>query len=56
MERLLIEGGHRLEGTVQICGAKNASLPLIAASLLSRRAVDADEPALMSPTSGACSP
>ncbi len=35
MERLLIEGGHRLEGTVQICGAKNASLPLIAASLLS---------------------
>ncbi len=35
MERLLIEGGHRLEGTVQICGAKNAALPLIASSLLS---------------------
>ncbi|WP_293864047.1 UDP-N-acetylglucosamine 1-carboxyvinyltransferase [uncultured Alsobacter sp.] len=39
MERLVIEGGHRLEGTVQICGAKNAALPLIAASLLSDRPV-----------------
>ncbi|MCP8936970.1 UDP-N-acetylglucosamine 1-carboxyvinyltransferase [Alsobacter sp. SYSU M60028] len=35
MERLVIEGGRRLEGTVQICGAKNASLPQIAASLIS---------------------
>ncbi|MBI3706365.1 MAG: UDP-N-acetylglucosamine 1-carboxyvinyltransferase [Proteobacteria bacterium] len=35
MERLLIRGGHRLQGTVQICGAKNAALPQIAASLLS---------------------
>lgn len=39
MERLVIEGGHRLEGTVQICGAKNAALPLIAASLLSDKPV-----------------
>lgn len=35
MERLLIEGGHRLEGTVQICGAKNAALPQLAAAMLS---------------------
>jgi UDP-N-acetylglucosamine 1-carboxyvinyltransferase len=35
MERLVIEGGHRLVGTVQICGAKNAALPQIAAALLS---------------------
>jgi UDP-N-acetylglucosamine 1-carboxyvinyltransferase len=35
MERLVIHGGRRLEGTVQICGAKNAALPLIAAALLS---------------------
>jgi UDP-N-acetylglucosamine 1-carboxyvinyltransferase len=35
MERLLIEGGHRLEGTVQIVGAKNAALPQLAAALLS---------------------
>ena len=34
MERLLIEGGHRLEGTVPIVGAKNAALPQLAASLL----------------------
>ena len=35
MEKLLIEGGRRLEGAVQICGAKNAALPQLAASLLS---------------------
>lgn len=35
MERLIIRGGRRLEGTVQICGAKNAALPQIAAALLS---------------------
>ncbi|WP_460448042.1 UDP-N-acetylglucosamine 1-carboxyvinyltransferase [Alsobacter sp. SYSU BS001988] len=35
MERLLIEGGHRLEGAVQIVGAKNAALPQLAAALLS---------------------
>jgi UDP-N-acetylglucosamine 1-carboxyvinyltransferase len=35
MDRLLIDGGRRLEGTVAIAGAKNAALPQIAASLLS---------------------
>ncbi len=35
MERLRITGGERLQGTVAIAGAKNASLPIIAASLLS---------------------
>ncbi len=39
MERLLIRGGRRLEGTVQISGAKNAALPQIAASLLSAEPV-----------------
>jgi len=34
MDRLVIRGGHRIEGSVQICGAKNAALPLIAAALL----------------------
>ncbi|HET7481181.1 MAG TPA: UDP-N-acetylglucosamine 1-carboxyvinyltransferase [Rubrobacteraceae bacterium] len=34
MERFLIEGGARLEGTVEISGAKNAALKFIAASLL----------------------
>ena len=34
MDKLVIHGGHRLEGEVQISGAKNAALPLMAASLL----------------------
>lgn len=33
-DRFLIEGGIRLGGSVQISGSKNASLPLLAASLL----------------------
>ncbi len=34
MDKLIIEGGNRLIGTVEISGAKNAVLPLMAASLL----------------------
>lgn len=34
MDKLVIEGGHRLNGTVTISGAKNAALPIMAASLL----------------------
>jgi UDP-N-acetylglucosamine 1-carboxyvinyltransferase len=34
MERFLVEGGARLHGEVEISGAKNAALKLIAASLL----------------------
>ena len=34
MEKLVIQGGRRLEGTVKVSGAKNAVLPVIAASLL----------------------
>ena len=30
----IIEGGKKLEGTVEISGSKNASLPIIAASIL----------------------
>lgn len=35
MEKLLISGGRRLEGTVALSGAKNAALPVMAAALLS---------------------
>ena len=35
MDKLVIEGGKRLEGTVTISGAKNACLPILAAALLS---------------------
>ena len=35
MDRLVICGGRRLEGSVEVRGAKNAALPQIAAALLS---------------------
>ena len=35
MDRLIIRGGRRIEGSVQVRGAKNAALPQIAAALLS---------------------
>ena len=35
MERLVIKGGNRLKGKVKISGAKNAALPILAATLLS---------------------
>ncbi|MPZ22097.1 MAG: UDP-N-acetylglucosamine 1-carboxyvinyltransferase [Dehalococcoidia bacterium] len=34
-ERIRVEGGHRLKGTVLVGGAKNAALPCVAAALLS---------------------
>lgn len=34
MDKIVIEGGYRLEGTVRINGAKNAALPIMAACLL----------------------
>jgi UDP-N-acetylglucosamine 1-carboxyvinyltransferase len=36
MDRIRIVGGRRLEGTIPISGAKNAALPLMIASLLTR--------------------
>ncbi len=34
MEKLIIEGGRELHGSLRVSGAKNAALPLIAATLL----------------------
>jgi len=34
MKKLIINGGNKLNGTVQISGAKNAALPLMVASIL----------------------
>ncbi len=34
MEKYVIEGGHPLNGDIQVNGAKNAALPIIAAALL----------------------
>ena len=35
MDKLLITGGKRLSGDIQISGAKNAALPILCAALLS---------------------
>ena len=34
MDKMVIEGGRRLEGTVRVKGAKNAALPMMAATIL----------------------
>ena len=39
MEKIIIKGGHRLSGRVAIEGAKNAVLPLQAASILASTAI-----------------
>jgi UDP-N-acetylglucosamine 1-carboxyvinyltransferase len=36
MDKIIIEGGRSLEGSVKISGAKNAVLPILAATLLTR--------------------
>src|SRR6202047_1278089 len=42
MDKLLIEGGRPLEGSVRISGAKNAALPAMAAALLTCERVELD--------------
>jgi UDP-N-acetylglucosamine 1-carboxyvinyltransferase len=39
MDKLLITGGNRLSGEIQIAGAKNAALPILCAGLLTSDAV-----------------
>ncbi|MFZ4484560.1 MAG: UDP-N-acetylglucosamine 1-carboxyvinyltransferase [Chthoniobacterales bacterium] len=36
MDKILVHGGQRLNGTVRISGSKNSALPILAASLLTR--------------------
>ena len=36
MGKFIIEGGHRLSGRVKVQGAKNAALPVLAATVMSR--------------------
>ncbi|HWL71703.1 MAG TPA: UDP-N-acetylglucosamine 1-carboxyvinyltransferase [Geminicoccus sp.] len=40
MDRIIIEGGVPLEGRIQVSGAKNAALPLMAATLLTGQPVE----------------
>jgi UDP-N-acetylglucosamine 1-carboxyvinyltransferase len=39
MEKLLINGGGSLSGTISCSGAKNAALPMIAATILSNESI-----------------
>jgi UDP-N-acetylglucosamine 1-carboxyvinyltransferase len=39
MDRIEIDGGRALEGTIEVSGAKNAALPIMAATLLTDRKV-----------------
>ena len=39
MDKLIITGGSRLSGEIRISGAKNAALPILAATLLSTEPV-----------------
>lgn len=43
MEKLMIEGGHRLKGTVQVSGAKNSAVALIPAAILANSAVTIEQ-------------
>ncbi len=36
MDKIIVEGGHKLNGRVRISGAKNAVLPILAATLLTQ--------------------
>ena len=39
MDRYIIEGGHRLGGTVRVSGNKNEALPVLAATLMTAEPV-----------------
>ena len=39
MQKLLVKGNKKLSGVVQISGSKNATLPILAASILSDKKI-----------------
>ena len=39
MQKLVIVGGKKLNGSINISGSKNATLPILAASILSKKKV-----------------
>ena len=39
MQKLEIKGGRRLSGTIAISGSKNATLPILAATILTEKKV-----------------
>ena len=39
MQKLIIVGGKKLNGTINISGSKNATLPILAASILNKEKI-----------------
>ena len=39
MQRLEIKGGRKISGTVQISGSKNATLPILASTILTNKKI-----------------
>ncbi len=50
MDKLHIQGGARLHGTIRVAGAKNAALPIMAACLLSSEPLELDNVADLADT------
>ena len=42
MKQIIIEGQHRLKGTIRICGAKNSAVALLPAAILCDEEVKID--------------
>ena len=40
MQKLIVKGRNRISGTVKISGSKNATLPILAASILSNKKIE----------------
>ena len=40
MQKLKVKGKHILSGEIKISGSKNATLPILAASILSEKKID----------------
>ncbi|EKD42114.1 MAG: UDP-N-acetylglucosamine 1-carboxyvinyltransferase, partial [uncultured bacterium] len=37
MDKIVIDGGHKLKGKIRVSGSKNAALPLMAAAILTAK-------------------
>lgn len=55
LERIVVVGGKKLEGTVNVEGAKNAVLPIIAATLLGRGTTQLGEVPFLADVTSLCS-
>ena len=40
MEKLVVKGKKKLSGVIKICGSKNATLPILAASILNKNKIE----------------